>query len=78
MKVTYICDRCGAIIGSLNLTDDELQQIGLGLSDRSQDEDVIKSAPADTLFVYSFCDICVDFAPAYEFERTCLKNPDLR
>lgn len=60
MKVTYICDRCGAIIGSLRLTEEELQQMGLDLSAADHDENVISSAPTGAFFLYSLCDHCVD------------------
>lgn len=74
MKVTYICDRCGAIIGTLNLTEDELQQIGVDLSDA----DIIKSAPTGDLFIYSLCDHCVDVVPINEVEWTRLRKPGIR
>jgi len=42
MKVTYICDRCGALIGALSLTEDELQQIGVDILTVDLHEDIIK------------------------------------
>ncbi len=75
MKVTYICDRCGAIIGSLNLTEAELQQIGVDLSAADENENIIKSAPYGDLFIYSLCDHCADVAPIHEIEWTCLRKP---
>lgn len=74
MKVTYICNRCGAIIGSLNLTEAELQQIGVDLSDAAEDEDIIKFSTG-ALFIYSLCDHCADVAPIHEIEWTCLRKP---
>ncbi len=72
MKVTYICDRCGAIIGSLGLTEDELQQMGVELSGAELAHDVIKTAPTGPLFIYSLCNHCVEAASIHEIERICL------
>ncbi len=68
MRVTYICDCCGAIIGSLSLTENELQQIGVNLWAADVDDDVIESAPTGDLFIYSLCDPCVDSIPVIEAE----------
>ncbi len=73
MKVTYICDRCGTIIGSLGLTRDELQQMGLETWDSDLDEDIIKPAPTGPLFIYSLCNHCVDAASVHEIKWICLK-----
>lgn len=75
MKVTYVCDRCGAIIGSLKLTEAELQQIGIDLSDADKDEGIIRSASSGASFMYSLCDHCADVAPIHEIEWTCLRKP---
>ncbi len=68
MKVTYICDCCGAIIGSLSLTEEELRQMGVDLRAAELDEAIIKSAPTGDLFIYSLCETCVDSMPVFEAE----------
>lgn len=68
MKVTYICDRCGALIGALSLTEDELQQIGVDILTVDLHEDIIKSVETGALFIYSLCDHCVEAIPLHEEE----------
>lgn len=68
MKLTYICDRCGALIGALNLTEEELQQIGLDAPTIDLHEDIIRSAETGDLFIYSLCDHCVENIPVSEAE----------
>lgn len=77
MKVTYICDRCGAIIGFLNLTENELQQIGIDLSAADSGDAIIKSVPTGGLFVYSLCDHCVDLVSICKDEGICFKKPGI-
>ena len=68
MRATYICDCCGAIIGALSLTEDDLRQMGIDPRAEDQDEAVIKTAPAGDLFIYSLCEPCVDSMPVFEAE----------
>ena len=78
MKVTYVCDRCGAIIGSLNLTEEELLQIGVELPGADLEEDIIQSTATGALFIYSLCDHCVDAVPIHEVERGFLGKQGMR
>jgi hypothetical protein len=75
MKLTYICDRCGALIGALSLTEEELQQIGLDILTVDLHEDIIRSAETGDLFIYSLCDHCAESAPLHEAEWPYRGNP---
>ncbi|NLA10980.1 MAG: anti-sigma-F factor Fin family protein [Firmicutes bacterium] len=77
MRITYICDRCGALIGVLSLTEKELQQMGIDLLTVDLHEDIIKSAETGDLFIYSLCDHCAETAPIHEAEWPYRRKPDV-
>lgn len=77
MRITYICDRCGALIGALSLTEAELRQIGIDILTADLHEDIIKSAETGDLFIYSLCDHCVETTPVNEAEWPYRKEPDV-
>ncbi len=57
MKVTFICQGCGALIGSLNLAKIEQDQLDLDSLTAEKKEDIIKNAGGD-IFIYSLCEFC--------------------
>lgn len=77
MKITYVCDRCGALIGTLSLSEEELGQIGIDTLTVDLHEDIIKSAETGDLFIYSLCDHCVETIPVHEAEWLYRIKPDL-
>jgi hypothetical protein len=77
MKVTYVCDRCGAVIGEINLNEDELAQLDMDPLTVDLREDIIKSTETGGLFVYSLCDGCVETMSFHEGEWRYRKAPDL-
>jgi hypothetical protein len=77
MKVTYVCDRCGAIIGCLNLNEAELEQMDMDPLTVDLRQDIIKSTETGGLFVYSLCDDCVDTMGLHEGGWPYLRAPDL-
>jgi hypothetical protein len=77
MKATYVCDRCGAIIGCLNLSEAELAQIDMDPLTVDLRQDIIKSTETGGLFVYSLCGDCVDSMGLHETEWQYLRAPDL-
>lgn len=76
MKVTYVCDRCGAIIGSINFSDGELAQLGMDPLTVDMRQDIIKSTETGGLFVYSLCDGCVETMSLNEGDWPYRKAPD--
>lgn len=77
MKITYICDRCGALIGALSLSEEELRQIGVDILTVDLHEDIIRSAETGDIFIYSLCDHCVESAPLHEAEWPYRSDPGL-
>ena len=77
MKVTYVCDRCGSLIGVINLTEEELIQLDMDPLTVDLREDIIKSTETGGLFVYSLCDGCVETMEIHEGEWRYRKAPDL-
>jgi len=60
MKFTYLCERCGAIIGSLNLNDSEMVTMGFDPLTADMSRDIIKSTETGGYYIYSLCYDCVD------------------
>jgi hypothetical protein len=77
MKVTYICERCGAIFGVINLDDQELEQLGMDPLTVEMRQDIIKSTETGGLFVYSLCDDCVDTMSLHESDWLYMRPPEL-
>lgn len=75
MKVTYICHGCGALIGSLHLTEAEQEQLGLDSLTAEGKEDIIKSATGD-IFIYSLCEFCAENIDFNRSNITVLPPPD--
>lgn len=76
MKVTYVCDRCGAIFGALELKEWELEQLDMDPLTVDLREDIIKSTETGGLFVYSLCDECFDTIGLNEGDWQYRKAPD--
>lgn len=76
MKVTYICDRCGAIIGAIKLNDSELNMLDMDPLTVDLREDIIKSTETGGLLVYSICDSCVETMSLHESDWPYRKAPD--
>ncbi|HOL16511.1 MAG TPA: DUF2757 family protein [Bacillota bacterium] len=74
MKLTYICERCGAIIGAMNITEAEMKMLGLDPLTVDMRQDIIKSTDTEELFIYSLCDDCVDTMSLHEREWTYRGN----
>ncbi len=66
MKLTYICERCGAIIGSMSVNDAEMNMLGMDPLTVEISQDIIKSTDTGGLFVYSLCYDCVDTMSLHE------------
>lgn len=77
MKATYLCDRCGAIIGSMNLNEAELAMLDLDPLTVEMREDIIKSAETGDLFIYTLCYDCVETMNPHESEIHYRRAPDL-
>ena len=76
VRVNYICDRCGASIGGLNLDEQELEQLGLDPLTVEISEDIIKNDHTGSLFIYSLCNECVETMSFHESELPYLRAPD--
>lgn len=77
MKVTYVCDRCGAIIGVIDLSAAELEQLGMDPLTVDLRQDIIKSTETGGLFVYSLCSDCVETMDPTECDWPYRRSPDL-
>ncbi|MBS3943007.1 MAG: DUF2757 family protein [Dethiobacter sp.] len=69
MKFTYLCERCGAIIGSMNISDSEMATMGIDPLTVDMSQDIIKSTESGGYFIYSLCYDCVDTMSLNESER---------
>ncbi len=77
MKTTYLCERCGAIIGSMKLNEAELAMLDLDPLTVEMRQDIIKSTETGDLFIYTLCDDCVDTMHLHESEIQYRRVPDL-
>ncbi|HOB87040.1 MAG TPA: DUF2757 family protein [Bacillota bacterium] len=78
MKLTYLCERCGAIIGAINLKSAaELQQLGLDPLTEEFQEDIIKLNDNEGWLYYSLCDDCVETMSLHEPEWPFTRATDL-
>lgn len=68
MKLTYLCERCGAVIGSMNVSDAQMNALGLDPLTVEMSRDIIKSTETGGLFIYSLCYDCVDTMGVHESE----------
>lgn len=76
VKVTYVCDRCGALIGALNLADWELAELGMDPLTVRWREDIIRDVHDGAMFVYSLCDDCVESMALHESDLPYMRAPD--
>jgi len=60
MKFTYLCERCGAIIGSMSISASEMVTMGIDPLTVDMSQDIIKSTETGGYFIYSLCCDCVD------------------
>ena len=76
MKITYFCDRCGAIIGAMRVREAELEQLGLDPLTVETEGDIIKNNEPDGLLIYSLCNDCVETMSLHESDLPFLRPPD--
>ncbi len=76
MKVTYLCERCGAIIGSMKIDEQQLKMLDMDPLTVELREDIIKSTETGGLFVYSLCYDCVETMSVHESELPYRRAPD--
>lgn len=76
MKITYLCDRCGAVIGSMIIEEEQLEMLGLDPLTVDLQEDIIKSTETGELFIYSICQDCVDTMYIHESDLPFRSRPD--
>lgn len=77
MKITYLCERCGAIIGSMKVQEEELAMLDIDPLTVDMRADIIKSNETGDLFIYTLCHECVETMSLHETEMQYLRAPDL-
>ena len=76
MKLTYICDRCGTLIGALQLDSHEMELFGLEPLTIDLREDIIRCSETGDLFYYSLCDDCVETMSLHESDLPYYRTQD--
>ncbi|HHX87841.1 MAG TPA: anti-sigma-F factor Fin family protein [Firmicutes bacterium] len=77
MKITYICSGCGALIGCLQLTENQQEQLDLDSLTVEGKEDIIKCSTGD-IFIYSLCKYCVENLDFDQSTLPVLQPPDFQ
>lgn len=77
VKVTYVCNRCGTLIGALDLAGWELAELDLDPLTAQWREDIIIDVQTGNLFVYSLCHDCTETMALHESDLPYLRAPDL-
>ncbi len=76
VKVTYVCNRCGTLIGALDLAEWELVELGMDPLTAQWREDIIRDVQTGDMFVYSLCDDCTETMALHESDLPYMRAPD--